>query len=200
MFQEAGNQGDDGPQLNNIGIEQKIYYGHEFSAYFYGQAGARNARCTTGMFVENGFDDVHVDSIDRLCARPVVYCRCSFMHPTRKVRKNFVFATAHMTAEHHVAAQEMSRVYNHFNANFPNGNWLVIGDFNCPPNLVPPPVDKRIKWGPKTHGKNILDFVMCSESLDDYITVNLAKEGEYVPLGSDHYPIKCEIRDDFFNI
>lgn len=218
MIQEAGNVVENGVDYAD-GWHHQINFGTNrrpinCTARFFVQPDDGGRRCKTGMIIGNNlgnninifnftqeFERFVMPALQDL-PRPIVSCVLPYMHQSLGPRQ-LLLSTMHLTAHENIAIDQRRRLNQIFRNMFAGGNvdWLIIGDFNCQP--VVREVDMRLRHpGRNTHERGgILDYVMCCDALFEYITVDIATDrDEHVPLGSDHFPIKCVIRDDFFNI
>lgn len=197
MIQEGGNVGQpNGTQFSHtFGTSSR---GHKFQACFFEQPNAKIQKCTTGILVEEGFNNVNFKSYQGIGKRPIVVCECTCAHPTLGTRA-FVFATVHLTASEHTAEEELQDTYISLAHQYGLNNvpWLLMGDLNCQADKLNPDIPMNISYpSNRTHqrGKK-LDFAVFSDSMKLIASIDTricSDTGGYVPLSSDHFPVYCE--------
>ncbi len=195
MIQEAGNVGHyNGEEFPvTFGRRDGDYYG--FTGCFFGQAGALNPRCTTGILVEEC--SVRTKTIfcyPPLRKRPIVCCEC-----VGNDGQKYALATVHSTANEGIAMDELNDINLAFRYQYAGADikWLVIGDLNCQAERVVPDLPMNLICpSTATHesGKT-LDFALYSDNLKGQINIRLggASGSSVIPAASDHFPICCTI-------
>lgn len=202
MIQEYGNP----EKVNELIAKTVEYFGrkagdyHSFRVDYAKEDGSKNFRCTTALFVENGYTGVEfytlptdyptnhkINGID--IKRPVVYCRCQWG------QEEYYFGTVHLTACPSVAKTQLKTIYDEFKKMLHGKKWIIMGDFNCEPKQTDPQIRSEISYtniSTHEHGK-ILDYAIFSDALTGQIDVNKggARGDSFVPATSDHWPIHC---------
>lgn len=163
------------------------------SGYFAEQDNVDNLRCTTGIFAENTLNG-SFEQQDQIAKRPIV---CLNLYTATG---NYIIATIHATANHHVSTGELLTAFQALNQTYAGkSGWLLMGDFNCEPaELISKGIPKNniAASGKATHqsGRQ-LDYAIFSNSLIGRVAVKFGTPGEpgFVPLSSDHYPVYCTL-------
>lgn len=190
LIQEGGNIGQ--PYKNTF---QKSFGRHSFTACFFEQTGVKNLRCSTGMFVENGFfivDTIFAYQDDKICRRPIVTCHCRYKD------SYFVVATVHCTANQQIAAEELEEINRAFRNEYDREDipWFIMGDFNCQVGKCKFTSSINISYPPNMTHQNgkTLDFAMYSDHWSKKINVRICSDPNgQVSLLSDHFAICCEL-------
>lgn len=166
---------------------------HNMIGYFAEQDNVDNLRCTTGIFAENTLTG-SFEQQNQIAKRPII-CLNLFA-----ATGNYIIATIHATANHHVAANELltaCQFLNHIYAG--KSGWLLMGDFNCEPSeLISKgiPATNIAASGKATQQSGSqLDYAVFSNSLIGRVAVNFGvpNGSGSVPLSSDHYPVYCTL-------
>lgn len=185
LLQEAGSF--DESQYAKI-IHQKIGR-DDYTGYFVKDAKARVQRCTTGILLQSKFfNNWEFGDLDSGHGRPVVIAY-------DRNNPDSIIATVHAVAEKHTAQAEISRIINNHMIFKPK--WFLMGDFNCEPDqlIAPNIVSAANVSSPSCETQTLghtIDYAIFS---DHYIgtKVEIASKSDYVPLLSDHYPIRAII-------
>ena len=183
FIQEAGS-------FKNYDQEVEIVLGKEkYRGYFVKDEKAKyNFRCTTGILLQKRhFEGWKFGKIDSGEKRPIV--------AAYNETSDSLIATVHAIAANKPARSELSGIIENFKSIF--SKWFLMGDFNChPEDLIADGVigKENISYSEEfTHNSGTtIDFAVFS---DNYVGTNveIASKSEFVPLESDHYPIRAII-------
>lgn len=196
MIQEGGNVGQpNGTQFSHtFGTSSR---GHNFQACFFEQPNAKIKKCTTGMFVENGFTiQNNIFCYPGMGERPIVTCECTYTYSNGS-KQDFVFATVHSTASEPLAEDELADINLAFRNQYDRYGipWLIMGDFNCQADKFNSEYPINISYPPNMTHQNgkTLDFALYSDNLSGKIKVHICSDSDNeVPADSDHFPVYCE--------
>lgn len=168
---------------------------HNFNAYYFEQPDAEIYKCTTGILTETPFS-VNFMAYEGMGKRPIV-CACTVVSD-QKGSREYIIATVHLTAAEGIAGEELIDMNLAFNHQFPGKNWLIMGDFNCPPDKLdlsdsPIPVHIAVSNSPTHESGKTFDYAIFSDSLKGRVSLQMggANDKGFVPASSDHFPVYC---------
>ncbi len=191
LIQEAG-------KVEYPGVLCNVNFGKQnFQGLFCEQNDAINKRCTTGILVKDSIK-AKFFCYDGMGERPIVCAVIQYTAPKYGEARECIIATVHLTANSQKSVGELIDMNIAFREQFPDSDWLIMGDMNCPPdeinvsetlvpiNIVPPD-------SPTHQSGKIFDYAIVSDTLKGKVGlfVGGVNDPSFVPIDSDHFPVSC---------
>ncbi len=194
LIQEAG-------KVKNPGVLCNVNFGKQnFQGLFCEQNGAINKRCTTGILVKDSIGAIGATLFyyRGMGKRPIVCASIPYMDKEDGEARECIIATVHLTANSQKSVHELIDMNIAFREQFPDSDWLIMGDMNCPPDEINVsetlvPINIKCPGRPTHQSGKIFDYAIVSDALKGKVElfVGGGNDQSFVPDNSDHFPVSC---------